>query len=158
MNVTSMPLRRTLTIVVAVAALLIGFAAIRAASAWTAEAAPLVASPASATSIEAKLVEEQARSADLQDRLSAIMGQTDDMSGALVAAQERIVSDAKHAEELSKDLTAATKKLKALETSIKQAAAAAARTRTITVVQASTGSTAAGSSTYHGDEGGGGDD
>lgn len=161
MNVTSMPIRRTLTVIVAVTALLLGFAAIRAASAWTAEAAPLVASPASAKSIEVKLGEEQARSADLQARLTAITGQTEDMSAALIAAQERIVSDAQHAEGLSKDLAAATKKLKALETSIKQAAAAAAaaQTRTITVVKTGTSSGTASASTHGGEagEGPGGD-
>ena len=124
MSVTSTPIRRTLTVIVAVAALLLGFAAIRAASAWTAEAAPLVASPASAKSIEAKLTDEQARSADLQDRLVAITGQTDDMSAALQAAQDRITADAKHAEQLTTDLTAAKAKLKKLEDAIKKAAAA----------------------------------
>jgi chromosome segregation ATPase len=138
MNVTSMPIRRTLTVMVAVTALLLGFAAIRAASAWTADAAPLVASPASATSIEAALADEQARSADLQARLSAITGQTEEMSVALKAAQDRIVADALHAETLSEDLTAATKKLKALEKSIRQAAAAAVRAQTVTVVRTTT--------------------
>jgi len=134
MNVTSMPIRRTLTVILTVTALLLGFAAIRAASAWTADAAPLVASPASARSIEAALADEQSRSADLQARLSAITGQTEEMSAALKAAQDRIVADALHADGLSKDLSAATKKLKALEKSIKQAAAAAARApRTATV-------------------------
>ena len=163
MNVSSMPIRRTLTVILAAAALLLGFAAIRAASAYTADAAPLVASPASAASIEAKLVEEQARSADLQARLTEITGQTEEMSAALRAAQDRIVTDAAHAEGLSKDLTAATKKLKALEKSIKQAAAAAAA-RTVTVVRTiSSGkpaSTTPTGSTSHGDDGGegGGDD
>ena len=52
MHTSSLPIRRTLTVVAAVAALLLGFTAIRAASAWTAEAAPLVANPVSAVSIE----------------------------------------------------------------------------------------------------------
>jgi len=157
MSVTSMPVRRTLTIIVAVAALLLGFVAIRAASAYTAEAAPLVASPASAASIEAKLVDEQARSADLQARLTDITGQTEEMATALQAAQDRIVSDAAHAEGLSKDLAAATKKLKALEKSIKAAAAAAAaQARTVTVVR--TTSSSAASTATHGDDGGNGDD
>ena len=138
MNVTSMPIRRTLTIAVAISALFLGFAAIRAASAWTADAAPLVASPASAKSIEVKLADEQARSADLQARLSEITGQTEDMSAALIAAQDRIVSDAQHAEGLSRDLAAATKKLKALEASIRRAAAASAARAQTTVVRSGT--------------------
>ena len=154
MSVTSMPIRRTLTVIIAVAALLLGFTAIRAASAWTAEAAPLVANPASATSIESKLADEQARSADLQDRLTAIVGQTDDMAAALQAAQDRIAADAQHAEQLTSDLTAANTKLKTLEASIKKAAAAS-QARTVTVVQASTSSSAP---VRHGDDGGTGDD
>ena len=152
MSVTSMPVRRTLTVIVAVAALLLGLAAIRAASAWTAEAAPLVASPASATSIEAALAEEQTRSADLQARLTEITGQTEEMSVALKAAQDRIVADALHAEGLSKDLTVATKKLKTLEKSIKLAAAAAARARTVTVVRTTTSTSAARTTSSHGDD------
>ena len=146
MNVTSMPIRRTLTVIITVTALLFGFAAIRAAAAWTADAAPLVASPASARSIEAALADEQSRSADLQARLSAITGQTEEMSAALKAAQDRIVADALNAEGLSKDLSAATKKLKALEKSIRDAAAAA---RTVTVVRTGSSSAAASTTTSH---------
>lgn len=158
MSVTSMPIRRTITVVVAVAALLLGFMAIRAASAWTADAAPLVASPTSAKSIESKLADEQARSADLQDRLTAIVSQTDDMAAALQAAQDRIASDATHADQLTTDLSSANKKLKALEASIKKASAAA-QARTVNVVRtsASSGSSSA-STTRHDDDAGGGDD
>jgi peptidoglycan hydrolase CwlO-like protein len=160
MSVTSLPVRRTITLVVAVAALLLGFMAIRAASAWTAEAAPLVASPASAAAIESKLADEQSRSADLQDRLTAITGQTDDMAAAVRAAQDRIASDAAHAAQLTTDLANANRKLKALEISIKQAQAAA-KARTVTVVTTTTGGSTASSgtsaSTYH-DDGVGGDD
>lgn len=135
MSVTSMPIRRATTVVVAIATLLLGFAAIRAASAWTAEAAPLVASPASARSIELKLADEQTRSADLEQRLAAISGQTDEMAGALQGARDQIAADAQHADQLTKDLAAAKAKLKTLQASIKQAAAA--QTRTVTVASSS---------------------
>ena len=154
MNVTSMPIRRTLTVIVTVMAMLFGLAAIRAASAWTADAAPIVASPASARSIEAALAEEQTRSADLQARLSEITGQTEEMAVALKAAQDRIVAEAVHAEGLSTDLTAATTKLKALEKSIKQAAAAAARAQRASTASATT----AARTTVHHDDDGGDDD
>ena len=154
MNVTSMPIRRTLTVIVTVMAMLFGLAAIRAASAWTADAAPIVASPASARSIEAALAEEQTRSADLLARLSEITGQTEEMSVALKAAQDRIVAEAVHAEGLSTDLTAATAKLKALEKSIKLAAAAAARAQRASTASATT----AARTTVHHDDDGGDDD
>jgi peptidoglycan hydrolase CwlO-like protein len=152
MSVTSMPIRRTITIVVAIIALLLGFAAIRAASAWTAEAAPLVANPASASSIESQLADEQARSADLQQRLTAITTQTDDMAGALQAARDRIAADTQHADQLTNDLAAAKTKLKALEASIKRAATAQTGTVSVATTSSSSGS---GS---HDDGGGVGDD
>ena len=159
MSVTSMPIRRTLTVGLAIAALLLGFAAIRAASAWTAEAAPLVASPVSAKSIETKLADEQSRSADLQQRLDVISGQTDDMAGALQAARDRIAADTQHADQLTKDLAAAKAKLKTLEASIKKAAAAQTSTVTVVTTRSSSGSSGSGGSGSHDDDGGeGGDD
>jgi len=76
------------------------------------------------------------------------------MSAALKAAQDRIASDATHAEQLTSDLTAAKAKLKALEASIKKAAAAA-QVRTITVAQTGSSSSA---TTHHDDSGEHGDD
>jgi chromosome segregation ATPase len=145
MNVSSLRIRRTLTLAGAVAAVILGFAAIQAAAAWTASAAPLAVTPTSATSIETKLLEEQARSKDLEAQLKSITGQTDEMTAALQAAQERIVADAKQADDLAKDLAAATKKLKALEASIRKAAA----TRTKTVVATTSGG---GGASSHEDE------
>ena len=64
MHTPSLPIRRRFTVVVAVAALVLGFTAIRVASAWTADAAPLVAGPASAAPSRSarRLADEQARS------------------------------------------------------------------------------------------------
>jgi len=151
MHTPSLPIRRTFTVVVAVAAIVLGFTAIQVASAWTADAAPLVASPASAASIESKLADERARSADLQDRLTAITTQTDGMAAALRAAQDRIAADAAHAEQLTSDLASAQAKLKTLEATIKKATAVA-RTRTVSTV--STTRTSSGTtSTHHDDDG-----
>lgn len=147
MKIHSLRIRRSVTLAGAVAALILGFAAIQAAAAWSASAAPLAASPASAKSIEARLLDEQARSADLADQLTTITSQTDDMAAALTAAQERIVADGQHADKLAKDLAAATKKLKALEASVRRAAA----TRTTTVV--STSARTSSSSRPHNDDG-----
>jgi chromosome segregation ATPase len=150
MHTPSLPIRRTLTVVFAVTAIALGFAAIRAASAWTAEAAPLVADPASAASIESKLADEQARSADLQDRLIAITSQTDDMAVALRAARDRIAADASHAEQLTSDLASAKAKLTTLEATIKRASAVL---QTRTVSTASTTRVSSSTSSYHDDDG-----
>jgi len=131
MSVTSNRLRRTLTLVLAVAALLLGFAAIRAASAWTAEAAPLVVSPTAAKDIEAKLTAEQARTLELEAQIATMSGQADELTTALRVAQERIVTDGGHADQLAADLAAARERLKKLEAAIKAASAQ----RTVTVVR-----------------------
>ena len=78
MSIASLRLRRTPDPVLAVAALLLGFAAIRAASAWTAEAAPLVVEPDAGDVIEAELAAEQARSAELEQQIAAMTGQADE--------------------------------------------------------------------------------
>jgi DNA repair exonuclease SbcCD ATPase subunit len=135
MSVTSQPIRRALTVALAIAALAIGFFAIRTAAAWTAQSAPLIVGPASAQTIEAALVDEQGRSAALQSQLNALTGQTQEMAAALATAQARVVADAKHAEDLSKDLAGANAKLKALEKSIRAAAAASARSATATTTR-----------------------
>jgi len=156
MSVTSNRLRRSLTLVLAVAALLLGFAAIRAASAWTAEAAPLVVSPTAAADIEAKLVAEQARTLELEAQIATMSGQADELTTALRAAQERIVTDGGHADRLAADLAAARARLKKLEAAIKAASAQ----RTTTVVS-TTASTTAGSSSgaeHESEHEGGGDD
>ncbi len=92
MSIASLRLRRTLTLILAVSALLLGFAAVRAASAWTAEAAPLVVSPAAASQIEAKLTAEQSRSAELEQQIAAMTAQADEMTTALQVAQDRIAT------------------------------------------------------------------
>ena len=156
MSVTSNRLRRTLTLVLAVAALLLGFAAIRAASAWTAEAAPLVVSPTAAADIEAKLVAEQARTLELEAQIATMSGQADELTTALRAAQERIVTDGGHADQLAADLAAARARLKKLEAAIKAASAQ----RTTTVVSTTAANTAGTSSgaEHEAEHEGGGDD
>jgi len=156
MSVTSNRLRRTLTLAFAVAALLLGFAAIRAASAWTAEAAPLVVSPTAAADIEAKLVAEQARTLEREAQIATMSGQADELTSALQAAQQRIVTDGGHADQLAADLAAARERLKKLEAAIKAASAQ----RTTTVVSTTAANTAGSSSgaEHEAEHEGGGDD
>jgi len=156
MSVTSNRLRRTLTLAFAVAALLLGFAAIRAASAWTAEAAPLVVSPTAAADIEAKLAAEQARTLELEAQIATMSGQADELTTALRAAQDRIVTDGGHADQLAADLAAARERLKKLEAAIKAASAQ----RTTTVVSTTAANTAGSSSgaEHEAEHEGGGDD
>lgn len=155
MNVTTNRVRRTLTLVLAVAALLLGFAAIRAASAWTAEAAPLVVSPTAAADIEAKLAAEQARTLELEGQIATMSGQAAELTAALQAAQDRIVTDGGHADQLAADLAAAKAHLKKLEAAIKAASAQ----KTVTVVRTTAPSGGSTSTADHESEHeGGGDD
>jgi len=139
MNISSLRIRRTLALAGAIAAVILGFAAIEAAAAWTAQAAPLTVSPAAATSIEARLADEQARSAALETQLRQLSGSADDLSAALAAAQEQIKADNAHASQLEQDLATATKKLKDLQRSISAAATQTVVTRTIVAAPASGG-------------------
>ncbi len=156
MSVTSNRLRRTLTLVLAVAALLLGFAAIRAASAWTAEAAPLVVSPTAAKDIEAKLAAEQARTVELEAQIATMSGQADELTTALRAAQDRIVTDGGHADQLAADLAAARERLKKLEAAIK--AASAQRTTTIVSTTAPNAARSPSGAEHEAENEGGGDD
>ena len=138
MNARTLRIRRTLTLVGSLGAVLLGLAAIQAAAAWTAQAAPLAVTPVSATSIESKLLAEQARSADLQAQLDALAANADGLSTALSAARARIDADAAHAKALERDLHAARKKLTALQRSIRVATLATATRATITTAPART--------------------
>ena len=156
MSVASNRLRRTLTLALAVAALLLGFAAIRAASAWTAEAAPLVVSPTAAADIQAKLAAEQARTLDLEAQISTMSGQADELTTALRAAQDRIVSDGGHADQHAADLAAANARLKKLEAAIK--AASAQKIVTVVRTSAPSGGSSASQAEHEVEHEGGGDD
>jgi len=134
----SIVVRRTLTVVLVIAALLGGFAAIRVAAAWTANAAPLEASPIAADELRARLADEKDRSTMLEDRLTALTSHAQQLESALATAQGRLETDNGNARDLAAQLAAAKDKLAALERSIRQAHAAG---RTVVV----TTSTRAGS-------------
>ncbi len=114
--------RRGLTVVVVGLSLVIGFGAIRAASAWTAAAAPLVATPVSVEALQAGLIDGSARSADVLDKVAALETHAAELSAALAAAEATITADTARAAQLETDLGAAKAKLAALERSIRKAA------------------------------------
>lgn len=127
-------LRRNLVIAGVVASLVVGGATIRAASIWTAAAAPLNDPPVSLNSIEDALAAEQARSAALEEQLMALTDASTQLADALEAAQGQLATDAATAEELRAALAAAQDKLAKLEASI-----AAARARITSTVSAPAG-------------------
>jgi chromosome segregation ATPase len=139
MAITSMRLRRLITTVGVIAALLLGFGTIKAAAAWTAASAPLTIAPTSISTLQSQLETEQARSADLQDQLRSLASQSTDLTVALEAAQVRIAADADQASQLAKDLKTAKKKLAKLQATIRATQAAAARqTKTVRATAAPT--------------------
>ena len=113
--------RRGLTVVAVGLSLIVGFGAIRAASAWTAAEAPLVAAPVSVEALQAGLIEGSARSADVMDKVAALETHADELSAALAAAEATLTADTAHAAQLATDLGAAKAKLAALELSIRKA-------------------------------------
>lgn len=148
MSIANTAARRTLTVIAVAASLLIGFGAIQASAAWTATDAPLMITPVAAETLQARLAEESARSADLVDQLAALTTHADELTAALAAAETRIGSDTNHAAQLAADLAAAKGKLAALEKSIR--AANQARTATVTTTRTtSSGSAQAGDDHEH---------
>jgi peptidoglycan hydrolase CwlO-like protein len=131
-------LRRAVVVAAVVLSLAVGVLAVRAAAIWTASAAPLTAAPVSAKTLAVQLADEQARSAALEENLSALSSQTNELAAALQAAQDQIVNDAKTARQLEAKLAAAKKKLMALNRSIQLAA-----DRSTTTATSSGGSTSA---------------
>jgi flagellar motility protein MotE (MotC chaperone) len=121
MNIDSLPVRRMLTLIGVVLALVVGFAAIQAAKTWTVDAAPLDAAPVSATEVQNALVDEQARSAELQAQLAQLAANSEVLTQALQAAQERIDADTDTATTLRQDLKDAKAKLAKLQRSIRNA-------------------------------------
>ncbi len=152
MNITSLRLRRLLTTVGVVAALVLGFGSIKAAAAWTAAAAPLPVAPVAVSSIQDRLEAEQGRSVDMSTQLRSLAEQSIQMTAALEAAQARIVADAANAKALAKELKAAKAKLAKLEASIAKARQTAQQ-RQVTVVKTKT-VTSTPAPTHHGDDDG----
>jgi septal ring factor EnvC (AmiA/AmiB activator) len=146
LSVRALPVRRFVTVLGVVAALVLGYASIQAAAAWTAASAPLTVAPVSVASLQDRLALEQARSGDLTAQLDSLSTQSAEMTAALEAAQAQIATDADHAKTLSKDLKAAKKKLAKLEASIAKAKHAATQ-RSVVVTK-----TVAASSTHHDDD------
>lgn len=132
--------RRSLVIIGVVAALVLGATSIRLAAAWTADAAPLEVAPATLSSLQSALHQEQTRSAALEEQLKSIEGAASDLSAALTTAQGQVVTDTQTADALKADLAAARTKLAALEAQLaRAAAAAAAAARTVTTTSGTTG-------------------
>ena len=156
MSIANTSIRRSLTLLLVVVSIVVGFGAIRAAAAWTASAAPLTATPASVEFLQTRLVEETARSADLTDRLAALTAHGEELAAALAEAQAQVASDTEHATQLATDLAAAKQKLAKLEASIR--AANRARSTTVTAIRATTTRTVTGGEDEHEGEHEGGDD
>jgi chromosome segregation ATPase len=154
MTITSVPLRRVVTTVGVIAALVLGYGSIRAASTWTAASAPLSVAPVSIDRLQERLAAEQTRSADLETELLTLTTQTAQLNAALEAAQTRITTDTGHASDLAKQLKAAKDKLAKLEASI----AKAKRTVRHTVVVTKTKTVSSSASSHGDDENEGGDD
>jgi peptidoglycan hydrolase CwlO-like protein len=134
--IRSLHLRRLLTVVGVVAALLVGYGSIRAAAAWTAASAPLAGAPVPVSTLESRLADEQNRSDALQQQLDALEAQSADLASALQAAQARIDGDASHAKDLVAQLKTAKDRLARLQASIALAnRAAQARAASVTVVR-----------------------
>jgi DNA repair exonuclease SbcCD ATPase subunit len=153
MSTKRLALRRFTTMVGVIAVLALGFGSIKAASAWTAAAAPLKVSPVSVATLQANLTTEKARSEALSEQLLALDARSRDLEAALTAAKDRIDADAGHAGDLEDQLAAAAKKLSKLEAAIAKAKRAlAAQAARAAVARPATTTTAGRSSGGEHDE------
>jgi hypothetical protein len=156
--IRSLYLRRLLTVVGVIAAMVLGLGSIRAAAAWTAASAPLAVAPVSVSTLQSQLADEQNRSTALQQQLDALESQSTDLAAALQAAHARIDGDASHAKDLATQLKAAKQRLAKLQASIASAnRASQARAASVTVVQTAVTSAPTGGGAP-GDDWSGGDD
>jgi DNA repair exonuclease SbcCD ATPase subunit len=117
----SLALRRILTAIGVTLAMLMAVGTIRAAAAWTAASASLTVAPTSVATLQARLLDEQARSATLQQRLDALTTSSGDLASALEQARARIVADTANAADLSAQLAAAKGRLAKLDAAIARA-------------------------------------
>ena len=113
--------RRLLTVAGVIAAFVLGFGSIRAAAAWTAASVSLTIPPVSVSTLQARLWDEQDRSAVLQQQLQALESQSTDLASALEAANVRIEADASRASHLAAQLKTAKQRLAKLTATIASA-------------------------------------
>jgi DNA repair exonuclease SbcCD ATPase subunit len=133
---TNPTIRHAAVIAGIVTAIVLGALSVRAAAAWTASSATLASAPVSVETLQAKLSDEQARSAALEEQLGALTARSGELSSALSTAQDRIGADTAAASDLRSKLAEAQKKLAALAATMK--AASVRRTVVTTVVGPST--------------------
>ncbi|HET7495563.1 MAG TPA: hypothetical protein VFJ80_08940 [Candidatus Limnocylindrales bacterium] len=117
----SLGFRRILTVIGVTIAMLLAVGTIRAAAAWTAASAPLSVAPTTVATLQARLLDEQTRSATLQQRLDALTTSTGDLASALEQARARIDADTGHAADLSAQLASAKRRLAKLDAAIAKA-------------------------------------
>jgi DNA repair exonuclease SbcCD ATPase subunit len=118
---TSPTIRHAAVIAGIVTAIVLGALSVRAAAAWTASSATLASAPVSVETLQAKLSDEQARSAALEAQLGALTARSGELSSALSTAQDRIGADTATASDLRSKLAEAQKKLAALAAAMKAA-------------------------------------
>jgi septal ring factor EnvC (AmiA/AmiB activator) len=106
--------RRAVVVVAVILSLAVGAMAVRAAAVWTQASAPLTVAPESVAALTQRLADEQARSAALEEHLTTLTAQTEELTVALKSATDRIAKDAKTAKALRDKLAAAKRKLAAM--------------------------------------------
>ena len=151
------PVLRRLSVVIGVIAVLaLGVGSIRAAAAWTAAEAPLVVAPISVETIQGDLDAEHGRAEALTQQLRELDARSAELEAALAQANDRIASDAAHADELEGRLADASAKLHKLEKAVakaKRQLAAQVTAARSAVVTASRTSSAGDDGAPHDDDG-----
>jgi len=136
----ALALRRIAVVAGLAVAMLAAGGTVLAAAQWAATEAPLAVAPVTGDSLQQALDHERARSAALEEQLAALEGASGDLSAALSAAQDQLVTDASTARELRTALDAARARLAELEAAMRDAA-----TQRVSVAGRNTGTTSGSS-------------
>jgi hypothetical protein len=127
---SSLPLRRAIVFLGAVAALYAGGLAIRAAAGWSGQSQPLAEPPPDAAALVAQLVDERSRAEQLTAQLQEAIARSQELESALAAVTDKAARDARSAQRLASRLDGARAKLLELQ---RQLAARPAPTVTVAV-------------------------
>jgi len=115
--------RRSLVVTATGASLVMGGVAVQTAAAWVHAGVPTSSTPLTAAQLQDQLAAEEARSAQLQAQVDALLAQAGQFNSALTDASARVATDVQKAAALRAQLAAEQLQIAALKAAAARAAA-----------------------------------
>ena len=128
---SSLPIRRAIVVAGAVLTLSAGVIAIGSAAGWSGQTQPLDQRPPDAAALVARLLNEQARAAQLASQLQQATAHSRALAHALTAVTHKATHDARSARQLARQLDAARTRLLELQRQLTAGPAPPAATLTL---------------------------